>query len=648
MRTILLTLLVSVPVTAAIDFVKDVYPVLDRAGCANCHKDTGVASPTRLHFPEEKVSTEELQGFGLSLKTFVDAAAPEKSLLSNKPTQRVPHAGGRRIQPGSPDEKLLREWAAYLAVTDVSKLKAMRRTDRLSTSGPVLRRLTHAQYNNTVRDLLGDSSRLADQFPPEDFVNGFRNQYQSQSTSPMLAESYATAAEKLARKAFLSGDAQNLIPCKPRRFDDSACQDRFLREFGRKAFRRPLEDAEIARYGKVFSAEAAARKQFAAGAQVVVEVMLQSPNFLLRTENGRDPKFRQYEIASQLSYFLWNSMPDDTLLKAAAAGELGTAAGVEMQARRMLASPKAREAVDEFIAEWIRFDRLSGTVRERRQYPQFTNELVVAMIEETRRMVSHLVWDKGNFMEFFSGAYTYVNGDLAKLYKVPAPKEDYGRVELPPQTQRAGILGQSSFLTMTSKPGETSPTSRGLAIREQFLCQEVPQPPPGVNTNLPAITKDRPMTQRERLSVHLANEGCASCHRLIDPIGLGLEKFDAIGGFRPKLVLNIQPARGERGTPATTVELELNTNGEIAGVKDSAFSSPRELGIILANTLQCQQCVVKQLFRWCSGRHEKPADRLIIDRTFDDFAKSGFQFQELMVALAKWSIHPPALSGKVQ
>lgn len=624
-----------------IDFARTVYPVLSKAGCAGCHNDNGVASPTRLHFPEGDPSSARLDAFGNSLFILVDRAAPEKSLLFNKPTNRVPHAGGERIARGSEEEKILKSWVDYLASTPIEKLQSIRSTESLAQVGPILRRLTNAQYNNTIRDLLGDESRLADQFPPEDFVNGFRNQYQSQNTSPLLSEAYSAAAEKLAKKAFLGGDAKGLVPCKPKSVDDAVCRERFIREFGRRAFRRPLLPKEITRYSALFTEEAGEKKQFLAGAQIVVEAMLQSPNFLLRTENGMDPRFRAYENASKLSYFIWNSMPDEALLKAAASDELLTGEGMEREARRMLSSPKARQAVDEFVTEWLRFDRLDGTVRERRLYPMFSPELTLAMTEETRRLASHLVWEKGNFMDFFSAPYTYINSDLAKLYGLPAPKTEYGKVMLPEAAGRAGVLGHASFLTMTSKPAETSPTARGLFVREQFLCQDVPQPPPGVNTNLPPVSKDRPMTQRERMAEHRSNPSCASCHNLIDPIGFGMEKFDAVGAYRPLLKLTIFPARHEKKEEPKHVELPLDTTGSVIGLKGSDFSSPRELGMILASTTQCQQCVVKMLFRYMAGRHEALADRVVLDRAFEDFKKSGFDFQELMVSLARWGSAPP-------
>ncbi|MGH9631290.1 MAG: DUF1592 domain-containing protein, partial [Bryobacteraceae bacterium] len=625
---------------AAGEFATTVYPVLQKAGCQGCHNLDGVAAATRLHFPEAGASEEQLDAFGQSLHILVDRENPENSLLLGKPTKRVAHAGGQRIVPGSPEEAVLRQWIEQLAKAPVPTEAPAPIVEALEPIGPILRRLTHSQYNNTVRDLLGDDSRVADQFPPEDFVGGFRNQYQAQNTSPLLAEAYSEAAEKLSSKAFKAGAARGLIPCKPSSFSDEACRLQFIRSFGKKAFRRPLTKPEEERYSTLFASEAAAAKDFRAGARIVTEAMLQSPNFLLRTENGLEPKWRPYETASRLSYFLWNSMPDEKLFRSAETGELDTREGVERAARRMIEDPKARQSVNEFVAEWLRFDRVVGMVKERRSFPQYNLELAVAMTEETRRMVSDLVWNDRNFMDFYSAEYSFVSSALASVYGLPAPKEEYDRVALSPETGRAGILGQATFLALTSKPADTSPTARGLFVREQFLCQEVPQPPPGVSSNLPPLSKAKPQTNRERLAMHLNNESCASCHRLIDPIGFGLEKFDALGRKREKQKITFRPPRGEdEDEEPTVVELDLDTTGSVAGIKESDFSSPRELGKILAASAQCQECVAKQLFRYAAGRHEEPVDRIVIRKAFEDFRQSGFHFKELMVSLMKWSIY---------
>ncbi|HYO82119.1 MAG TPA: DUF1592 domain-containing protein [Bryobacteraceae bacterium] len=599
------------------EFRTDVYPLLQKAGCPGCHNPDGVASGTRLRFPESSAPAAEVDEFGRSLQVLIDRAHPANSLLLAKPTRRVAHAGGKRIEPGSAEDAQLIAWITEAArsapATNAPSSAAAHRA-----VGPVLRRLTHTQYNNTVRDLLGDDSRLANSFPPEDFVNGFRNQYEAQSISPLLAEAYGKAAEKLARRAQLTCD-------KP------ACRDSWLKDFGRRAFRRPLTAEETARYRRLFNS---------GGARVVLEGMLQSPNFLLRVEGGQIPEWKAYETASRLSYFLWNTMPDGELLRSAASGELNSAAGVERQVRRLTADPRAREAMNEFAGEWLRFDRLITAVKDRRTYPQFTPELTVAMMEEARRLFSDAAWNRRSFMSFYSADYAFLTADLAGLYGVKPPPADYGKVMLPPATERGGVLGQALFLALTSKPIETSPTARGLFVREQFLCQEVPQPPPGVSTNLPPISKAKPQTNRERLAAHLNNESCASCHQLIDPIGFGFEKFDAIGRRQEKQKLTLRAERGEKDEAPVTVELALDTTGEVAGIAGSAFSNPRELGNVLARSEQCQECVVKQLFRYAAGRHETAADRVVIRQAFEDFRKSGFMFDELLVALSKRMLFP--------
>jgi hypothetical protein len=623
-------------------FSGTVYPVLRKAGCSGCHNPEGVASATRLHFPDADAGQATIEAFGRSLAILVDRDHPEESLLLKKPTRRTPHAGGLRIRPGTPEEAALRTWIEYLATLS-PPANARANTDAPPPPvkvAPALRFLTHAQYNNTIRDLLHDDARLADQFPAEDFVNGFKGQYQSQSISPLLAEAYAAAAEKLARTAFRSGDSHHLIPCNPAGPDDAACRDAFIQTFGKRAFRRPLTSAERTRYARLFRQEAGQAHDFLAGARIVMEAMLQSPNFLARVENGAAPEWRRYETASRLSYFLWNSMPDDALMNSAENGELDSPAGVERVARRMLQDARARAAVDEFLAEWLRFDRAAAMVKDRRMFPMFTPELAAAMTEETRRLAQDLVWNNGNFMKLFSADYSFLSANLAALYNVPAPSVEFGRVSLPSSTGRAGVLGQALFLAATSKPEETSPTARGLFVREQFLCQTVPPPPPGVNTNLPALNKDRPLTNQERLALHTENESCRSCHGLIDPIGFGLEKYDALGQRREKLRLTFYPEHGERAAPQT-VELDLEAKGFIAGIPNSQFTNPAELGRVLERTPQCQQCVVRQLFRYAAGRRETRTDQLVIEQAYDDFKSSGFRFQELMVALSKYLTFPP-------
>jgi hypothetical protein len=623
-----------------ISFSESIYPILESAGCRMCHNRDGVASATRLQFPAQGASKARVEAFGRSLVELVDRQDPSRSPLFLKPTLRIQHTGGERIAKGSPEEARWRSWIAYLATLSGPELAEAVRYKQHEALGygdvpqVVLRRLTQSQYNNTVRDLLKDTSSPARQFPPEDFVNGFKNQYQALSVSPLLTDAYSRAAEKLAANAFRRGDSRGLIPCKPTSETDADCRTKFIQAFGRKAFRRPLEPEEIAWHQAIFQGE----KTFLAGAQAVIETMLQSPSFIFWMEETPNAKWKPYASASRLSYFLWDTQPDEALLESAAKGELGTREGLERATRRLLADPKAKDGVNEFISEWLRFDRVMTASRERRIYPLFNQELARSMTEEASRFVSDFVWNDRNFMEVFTAKYSFINSYLAAVYKVPPPARDFQRVEFPPQSERAGLLGQALFLTLSSKPDETAPTGRGLFVREQFLCQQVPPPPPGVDTNLPPIAESKPVTNRERMAMHANVKLCAGCHTLIDPIGFGFEKFDAIGMRREKDKLLFYPDIGGvagRNAKPREIELELDTKGMVSGIPNSSFTSPRELGEILAKTPQCQECMVKQLFRYMSGRQDTPADRPLLAKALDEFRKSDYHFKELIVALVK-------------
>jgi len=617
------------------NFGSGLYRIMEKAACRSCHNADGVASATRLHFPAPDASAERIEAFGRSLVVLVDRERPDSSLLLNKPTNRIPHTGGVRIKPGSPEELVLKAWIGSLTRLSGQELaSALKyREDEGFGAGNAapranLRRLTHSQFDHTVRDLLADQTAPSNQFPPEDFINGFRNQSQGQSLSPLLIEAYRSAAEKLARNAFRGGDTHGLIPCKP----SAACRARFVREFGFKAFRRPLDAGEQKRYETLMSGE----PDFLQGAQLTIEAMLQSPNFLFRLEETSDPAWKPYAAASRLSYSIWDSMPDAELLREAAQGGLATPQGVEKTARRMLNDPRARESLSEYVSQWLRFDRIMSASKDRRRFPLFQPETAVAMTEEARAFVGDLVWNDRNFMDFYTANYGFVNAELAPIYKVPAPAKEFDRVAFPAGSDRSGILGQALFLALTAKPEESSPTARGLFVREQFLCQHVPDPPAGVNTNLPPVTEAKPQTNRDRMTEHATNPSCATCHKLMDTIGFGLEGFDAVGAKRDKFTLDFTPDRGEgRRGKVKTLDLDIDATGYVAGIPDSQFSSVRQLGAVMAKSTQCQECIVKQYFRYTAGRMDTPADSSAIRKLLEDFRSSQFHFKELIVSLAR-------------
>jgi hypothetical protein len=212
-------------------------------------------------------------------------------------------------------------------------------------------------------------------------------------------------------------------------------------------------------------------------------------------------------------------------------------------------------------------------------------------------------------------------------------------VTFPADSERSGIVGSALFLSLTSKPSDTSPTERGLFVREHFLCQIVPPPPPGVNTNLPDPTAEKALTNRDRLAMHLTSPTCAGCHRLIDPIGFGLEHYDAIGKYRAKQTVVIFPTVDQLKTKPrmkpVVHELPVDTTASVRGIPNSEFQTPKQLGALLAATPNCQRCVVKQLFRYAMGRPETEADQPAIDASLKAFSESGFHFQNLIISIVE-------------
>jgi hypothetical protein len=265
----------------------------------------------------------------------------------------------------------------------------------------------------------------------------------------------------------------------------------------------------------------------------------------------------------------------------------------------------------------------------------FTPELAAMMVQETKMLLGHLVWNDRSFMEALTADYSFLNADLARLYGLPEPTGEFELVEFPADLPRAGILGHATFLASTTGPVETSPTARGLFVREHMLCQIVPNPPPGVNTNLAEPpTADAARAKRERMVEHAQNPACSGCHRLMDPIGFGLEKYDAVGAWRNQEIVDIYTGAGEsrRSKP---VNVDIAATGEIAGIPNSTFGDSRTLGRVLASSPVCQDCVVKQVFRYAFARPETPADRASIAAAAAVFRSSGFKFKEMLISLVR-------------
>jgi hypothetical protein len=402
-------------------------------------------------------------------------------------------------------------------------------------NGPVtsarvtLRRLTLSQYENSLSDLLGvsaDLSRLSE-IPP---LNGLRAIGASSLALPERdVEVFDSLAETLSAQLFDDESArQSLVGCDAAQ---SACREEFVTRFGRRLFRRPLSDDERTRYLALLAEATEATEDGWLGLRVVMSALLQSPSFLYREETGEpsadDAKKRVlsgYELAARLSFFLWNSTPDDELLDAAESGLLDTSDGLTAQAERLLGSPKAAQASEELFSDYLRLDILDEMVKLPEAFPQATASLPQAMKRETLlTMRSFLFEQGGDFRSAFTRTETIANGELAALYGLDEPDDAsaFTELSLPEDGARAGLLMQASFLASHSHPGASSATKRGKFVRENLLCQAMPPPPDDVDTSLPPPSEGAE-TARQRLTRHREDPACSGCHALMDPIGLAL------------------------------------------------------------------------------------------------------------------------------
>lgn len=488
-----------------------------------------------------------------------------------------------------------------------------------------LRRLSNAEYVNTVTDLFSSIDGFAEtvaqataDFPQETESLGFRNNAELLTVQPLLAQKYMDAAELIAERA---ARATQLLPCTPERGSEVECARQFIREFGQRAFRRALTAEEEARFVAQFE-QALSEYDFATGVEWFVFTVLQSPSFLYRVETGERVAGAElarptgHEMATRLSYLFWQSLPDEELLRAADAGELATPEGVEREARRLLADPRS-ERLFQYFAEWLDLDRLTEFSRDPALFPDLPRNLPALLQEETRAFVSALLTRKdGSFGELFTAPYTYANDALARHYGLSSvSSKSFVRVDAP---HASGVLTQGMLLVQ-DKPYRTSIVRRGLKVRTDLLCQNVPAPPDDVVLNLEAIGGG--LSQRERLEQHRSDPSCAGCHALLDPIGVVFESFDAVGRYRTE---------DEDGKPivtASTISATRDANGPVEDV--------RELGALLAASSEARECYVTQTFRFFFGRDVEPADACTISRLNTTFVEKGESLSELLIALTQ-------------
>jgi hypothetical protein len=481
--------------------------------------------------------------------------------------------------------------------------------------------LTRAEYDNTVEDLLGDSSRPASNFPPENQVDGFNNNVVAHQSSPLLVQKYLEAAEALV-VAHAAKGLQTTAPCAEVA-DERACGKTFVQSFGKSAFRRPLTPLEAQIFDGLFERGYAA-SGYAFGVQLVMTAMLQSPQFLYRTtahsgiataETGAI-ELDSFEYATRLSYFLTGSMPDKELMDAATYNQLGTDILISNQVRRLLKTERAKHMVREFHHQWLKLDSLPGLTRLASDLGNEAIALGPELLGSIDRFVDYVYFESGKVDELFASKKVFVSAALAPLYGVSAPESDFAVVELP---DRAGLLTQPALLTLLAHPDQTAPVLRGVFVRQRMMCLDVPPPPPGANTIPP--DPDPNATTRERFRQHTADPGCAGCHKLFDGLGFGLEAYDQLGRYRTT----------ENGIP-------VDSSGEIFGSGalglDSSFDGAAELSERLQNSQDVRDCLATTWYRYAVGRTLTAADTCSLDRVKAAFNQSSGDFQELLIAIA--------------
>ena len=489
-----------------------------------------------------------------------------------------------------------------------------------------LRRMSNAEYRNTMADLLGDSpateslvATATRSFPSETESLGFRNNADYLGVSTLVAQGYVDAAEQ-----FLDSIAtnQSFLSCTPTAGAELDCARTFIENFGKRVFRRPLSVDESSQYAAIFEKSLKAY-DFASAVRATAFAFLQSPNFLYRVEFGAAPsgsvtRPSPYEMANRLSYLFWQSMPDQSLFEAAEKNELSTPAQIEEQARRMLRSSKAARLL-EYFDEWLGTDTLpTSFTRDATLYPNLDPNLVPLLQQETRAFVtSVLARPEGNLKDLFTAPYTFANADLAKHYGLSGPTgSEFVQVDAP---GRAGVLTQGMMLSR-DKATRTSIVRRGLKIRLDVLCQLVPAPPPDVNLTLDSSGTTN-LTQRERLEQHRTVPSCATCHEMMDPLGVVFEGFDAVGRVR---------ATDEQGAAVdatSTISRTKDANGFV--------SNPAQLGEMLAQSEEVRACYVTKSFRFFYGRDLDSADACSLAQLTQSFKGKAYSLSELLIGLTQ-------------
>jgi hypothetical protein len=487
------------------------------------------------------------------------------------------------------------------------------------------RRLTNSAFRNSLRDLLGGPVDVGDLEPDSWSVGGLPTVSATQVViSPRGVEQYQTAIEAATTQVFAdTARRDRLLGCRPSGASDTQCFRTFVTTFGRRAFRQALTETQVTRYTGVITTTAGLLGNVYEGMRSGMMGLLLSPYFLYRLERGAPPAsgtgFWQYtgtEMSSRLAYFLTNSTPDATLLDAADQNGLQTVDAVREQASRLLDVPAGRESVGNFATELFQLPIIAARAKDSGMYPEYTPALQTAMMQEIPAMLQGIVFDRNaSALELLTTRETFVNADLAALYGLPTAGRSaaLAPATLPADGLRAGLLGTAGILSIYASQQEGSPTQRGKFIREVLLCQHINPPPANVDTTLEDPPSGEMLTKREKLEQHQTADACRGCHFILDPLGLTLENFDAIGKFRTM----------DHGKP-------IDVTGDL---DDVPFNGPVELGRMLAERPETGACLARNLYRYGAGHVEIASEAPIVSDLAARFQTSGYDLKQLMLDL---------------
>jgi mono/diheme cytochrome c family protein len=592
---------------AAPDYPRDIQPLFAKY-CYDCHGEKAKADLDLRLFKSDADAVRERKLF--------------QNILKQVQTQEMPPAG--KPKPTEAEREKMIQWIESVVFQcDCNNPDPGRVT---------LRRLNRVEYNNTIRDLLGVQVRPADDFPADDIGYGFDNIGDVLFLSPTLMEKYLAAAERVLEAAWPHSPSHSNAPPTwfQRRYvlpalqapDSLAGTRETLRQFARRAYRRPVTETEVERLVLLLKRNQEAGDSLAESLRSAFKAILVSPHFLFRGEppasapagSLRAVPLNEHALAVRLSYFLWSSMPDDSLFAEAERGTLRK--NLEAQVRRMLQDPKADALVANFAEQWLELRRLAQITPDPATFPEFSEDLRAAMLMETSSFFRAILREDRSVLEFLDADYTFANETLAKHYGLKGVTgPEFRKVSLK-GTPRGGLLTQASILTLTSNPTRTSPVKRGKWVLDNLLGAPPPPPPP----NVPELPEHGELhgTLRQRLEQHRADPLCSSCHARMDPIGFGLENFNAIGGWR---------TRDGQDPLDTTGQL---TSGE-------AFKNSVELRAILRKKKKEDflRCLSEKMLTYALGRGMEYYDRCALDKITANLPRRGHKFSALVLEIVQ-------------